>query len=165
VNINLTLFVQMIVFIVLIWFTMKFVWPMILGPMEERSRKIAVGIAAGEKGQKELAEANQRAESIVREARERARQVEEQAHRRYNETLEAAKQAAQTEGARLLAAAQVEVGNETIRASEQLRREFGTLVVQAAAQLVEHEVDAATHAKLLERLTDDIARVDRRGRE
>ena len=57
-NINLTLFVQMIVFIVLIWFTMKFVWPMILGPMEERSRKIALGIAAGEKGEQELAQAN-----------------------------------------------------------------------------------------------------------
>jgi F-type H+-transporting ATPase subunit b len=158
VNINLTLFVQMIVFIVLIWFTMKFVWPMILGPMDERSRKIALGIAAGERGQKELAEASERAEIIVREARERARQVEEQAHRRSNETLEAAKQAAQIEGARLLAAAQEEVGNESIRASEALRREFGSLVVQAASTLVEHEVDPATHAKLLERLTDDIAR-------
>jgi F-type H+-transporting ATPase subunit b len=158
VNINLTLFVQMIVFIVLIWFTMKFVWPMILGPMEERSRKIALGIAAGEKGEKELAEANARAEAIVHEARERARQVEEQTRRRSTETIEAAKQAAQAEGARLLDAARIEVGNETIRASEQLRREFGSLVVKAASQLVEHEVDPATHAKLLERLTDDIAR-------
>jgi F-type H+-transporting ATPase subunit b len=158
VNINLTLFVQMIVFIALIWFTMKFVWPMILGPMEERSRNIALGIAAGEKGQKELAEANARAETIVRDARDRAKQVDEQAQRRSAETLEAAKQAAQAEGARLLAAAQAEVSNESVRASEALRREFGTLVVQAASTLVEHEVDQATHAKLLERLTDDIAR-------
>jgi F-type H+-transporting ATPase subunit b len=158
VNINLTLFVQMIVFIVLIWFTMKFVWPMILGPMEERSRKIALGIAAGEKGEKELAEANARAEAIIREARERARQVEEQTQRRSTETIEAAKQAARAEGARLLAAAQAEVGNESVRASEQLRREFGSLVVKAASQLVEHEVDPATHARLLERLSDDIAR-------
>jgi F-type H+-transporting ATPase subunit b len=158
VNINLTLFVQMIVFIVLIWFTMKFVWPMILGPMEERSRKIALGIAAGEKGEQELAQANARAEAIVREARDRAKQVDEQAHRRSTETLEAAKQAARAEGDRLLAAAQAEVGNESVRASEQLRREFGTLVVKAASQLVEHEIDPATHAKLLERLTADIAR-------
>ena len=157
-NINLTLFVQMIVFIVLIWFTMKFVWPMILGPMEERSRKIALGIAAGEKGEKELAEANARAEAIIREARERARQVEEQTQRRSTDTIEAAKQAAQAEGARLLDAARTEVGNETIRASAQLRREFGSLVVKAASQLVEHEVDPATHAKLLKSLTDDIAR-------
>ena len=157
-NINLTLIVQMLVFVTLVWFTMKFVWPMILGPMEERSRNIALGIAAGEKGQKELAEANARAETIVREARDRAKQVDEQAQRRSTETIEAAKQAARAEGARLLAAAQAEVGNESVRASEALRREFGTLVVQAAAQLVEHEVDPATHAKLLARLTDDIAR-------
>ena len=157
-NINLTLFVQMIVFIALIWFTMKFVWPMILGPMEERSRNIALGIAAGEKGQKELAEANARAETIVREARDRAKQVDEQAQRRSTETIDAAKQAAQAEGARLLAAAQVEVSNESVRASEQLRREFGSLVVKAASTLVEHEVDPATHAKLLKSLTDDIAR-------
>jgi len=57
VNINLTLVVQMLVFIVLIWFTMKFVWPMILGPMEERSRKIAAGLTAAAKSEKDLGEA------------------------------------------------------------------------------------------------------------
>ena len=164
-DINATFIGQIVVFLIMLWFIAKVVVPMIAKPINERYAKIADGLAAADAGQKQLQEAGASAEQIVREARERARQVEEQAHRRYNETLEAAKQAAQTEGARLLAAAQVEVGNETIRASEQLRREFGTLVVQAAAQLVEHEVDPATHAKLLERLTDDIARVDPRGRE
>ena len=66
-NINLTLIVQMIVFITLIWFTMKFVWPMILGPMEERSQKIAAGLAAAEKGKADLASANERAEGILRQ--------------------------------------------------------------------------------------------------
>jgi len=164
-DINATFIGQIVVFLIMLWFIAKVVVPMIAKPINERYAKIADGLAAADAGQKQLQEAGASAEQIVREARERARQVEEQAHRRYNETLEAAKQAAQTEGARLLAAAQVEVGNETIRASEQLRREFGTLVVQAAAQLVEHEVDPATHAKLLERLTDDIARVDPRRRE
>ncbi|HEY2400502.1 MAG TPA: F0F1 ATP synthase subunit B, partial [Steroidobacteraceae bacterium] len=76
-NINLTLVVQMIVFVVLIWFTMKVVWPMILGPMEERSSKIAAGLAAGDKGQQELAQARDRADAIVREAREKATQIVE----------------------------------------------------------------------------------------
>ena len=160
-DINATFIGQIIVFLIMLWFIAKVVVPMIAKPIDERYAKIADGLAAADAGQKQLQEAGASAEQILREARERAKQVDDQAHRRYNETLEAAKQSAQTEGARLLAAAQVEVGNETIRASEQLRREFGTLVVQAAAQLVEHEVDAATHAKLLERLTDDIARVDR----
>ena len=64
-NINLTLIVQSLMFIVLIWFTMKFAWPLVLGPMEERSRKIAAGLAAAEKGKADLASANERAEAVL----------------------------------------------------------------------------------------------------
>jgi F-type H+-transporting ATPase subunit b len=91
VNINLTLIVQTLMFVVLIWFTMKFVWPMILGPMDERARKIAAGLAAAEKGTQELASANERAEAIMREARERAGQIIDQAQHRANDLVEDAK--------------------------------------------------------------------------
>jgi F-type H+-transporting ATPase subunit b len=157
-DINATFIGQIIVFLIMLWFIAKVVVPMIATPINERYKKIAEGLAAADAGQKQLQQAGASAEQILREARERAKQVDEQAQRRSTETIEAAKQAARAEGARLLAAAQVEVGNESVRASEALRREFGTLVVKAASQLVEHEVDPATHAKLLQRLTDDIAR-------
>jgi F-type H+-transporting ATPase subunit b len=157
-DINATFIGQIVVFLIMLWFIAKVVVPMIAKPINERFAKIADGLAAADAGQKQLQQASASAEQILREARERARQVDEQAQRRSSETLEAAKQAARAEGARLLAAAQAEVGNESVRASEQLRREFGSLVVKAASQLVEHEIDPATHAKLLERLTDDIAR-------
>ena len=90
-NINLTLIVQMLVFIVLIWFTMKFVWPMILGPMEERSKKIAQGLAAADRGEQSLAHAKEQADAIIREARERATQIIDQAQHRANELVEEAK--------------------------------------------------------------------------
>src|ERR1700685_574086 len=157
-DINATFIGQIIVFLIMLLFIAKVVVPMIATPINERYRKIADGLAAGEAGQKQLLQASADADQILREARERAKQVDEQAQRRSAETLEAAKQAAQAEGARLLAAAQAEVSNESVRASEALRREFGTLVVKAASQLIEREVDPATHARLLERLTDDIAR-------
>ena len=157
-DINATFIGQIIVFLIMLWFIAKVVVPMLADPINKRHAKIADGLAAADAGQKQLQQAGASAEQIVREARERAKQVDDLAQRRSAETIEAAKQAARAEGARLLAAAQAEVGNESIRASEALRREFGTLVVKAAAQLVEHEVDPATHAKLLERLTDDIAR-------
>ncbi len=157
-DINATFIGQIIVFLIMLWFIAKVVVPMIAKPIDERYAKIADGLAAADAGQKQLQQASASAEQIVREARERAKQVDEQAQRRSTETIEAAKQAAHAEGARLLAAAQAEVGNESVRASEALRREFGSLVVQAASRLVEHEVDPATHAKLLQRLTDDIAR-------
>jgi F-type H+-transporting ATPase subunit b len=157
-DINATFIGQIIVFLIMLWFIAKVVVPMIAAPINERYKKIAEGLAAADAGQKQLQQASASADQILREARDRARAVDEQAQRRSTETLEAAKQAARAEGERLLAKAQAEVGNESVRASEQLRREFGTLVVKAASQLVEHEVDATTHAKLLERLSDDIAR-------
>ncbi|TLY73343.1 MAG: F0F1 ATP synthase subunit B, partial [Gammaproteobacteria bacterium] len=115
-NINLTLIVQMIVFAVLVWFTMTFVWPLILGMMEERSRKIAQGLAAAEQGQQELAQARERADAIVREARERAHQIIDQAQHRANDLVEQAKGAASTEGQRLVAAAHQQIELEATRA-------------------------------------------------
>src|ERR1700683_1804988 len=157
-DINATLIGQIIVFLIMLWFIAKVVVPMIAKPIDERYAKIADGLAAADAGQKQLQQASARADQIGRQARERARKVDEQAQRRSTETIEAAKQAAQAEGARLLAAAQAEVSNESVRASEALRREFGSLVGQGGSTAVEHDIDPATHAKLLERLTDDIAR-------
>jgi F-type H+-transporting ATPase subunit b len=155
-NINLTLVVQMIVFIVLIWFTMKFVWPMILGPMEERSKKIAAGLAAGDKGQQELAQARDRADAILREARERASQIVEQAQRQANDLVDQAKGTATSEGARLVEQAKQQIELETSHAREALRREVATIAVSAASKVLEREINPQTHADLLSKLATQI---------
>ena len=155
-NINLTLIVQMIVFILLIWFTMKVVWPMILGPMNERERRIAHGLAAAEEGEKELAAARDRADAIVREARERANQIIDHAQLRANELVEQAKSAAGSEGARLIAAAQQQIELETTHARESLRREVAGIAVGAAAKLLGREIDARKHADLLDQLAAEV---------
>jgi F-type H+-transporting ATPase subunit b len=156
VNINLTLIVQMIVFIVLVWFTMKFVWPMILGPMEERSRKIAAGLAAAEKGQEELGQARDRAEAVIREARERANQIIDQAQHRANELVEQAKGTATAEGRRLVEAAKQQIELEAAHAREALRREVATIAVSAASKVLEREIDPRAHADLLSKLATQI---------
>jgi F-type H+-transporting ATPase subunit b len=156
VNINLTLIVQMIVFLVLIWFTMKFVWPMILGPMEERSRKIAAGLNAAEKGQQELAQARDRAEAVIREARERATQIIDQAQHRANDLVEQAKSSATAEGQRLVAAAKQQIELEASHAREALRREVATIAVSAASKVLEREIDPRAHADLLNKLAAQI---------
>ncbi|TLY58367.1 MAG: F0F1 ATP synthase subunit B [Gammaproteobacteria bacterium] len=155
-NINLTLIVQMIVFAVLVWFTMTFVWPLILGMMEERSRRIAQGLAAAEQGQQELAQARERADAIVREARERAHQIIDQAQHRANDLVEQAKGAASTEGQRLVAAAHQQIELEATRARESLRREVGQIAVIAASKLLGREIDARTHADLISKLATEI---------
>jgi len=155
-NINLTLVVQMIVFVVLIWFTMKVVWPMILGPMEERSKKIAAGLAAGDKGQQELAQARDRADAILREARERATQIVEQAQRQANDLVDQAKGTATSEGARLVEQAKQQIQLETSHAREALRREVATIAVTAASKVLEREINPQTHADLLSKLATQI---------
>ena len=155
-NINLTLIVQMIVFIVLIWFTMKVVWPMILGPMDERSKKIAAGHAAADKGQQELTQAHDRAEAIVREARERAGQIIDQAQHRANDLVEQAKGTATAEGRRLVEAAKQQIELEASHAREALRREVATIAVSAASKVLEREIDPRAHADLLSKLATQI---------
>jgi F-type H+-transporting ATPase subunit b len=156
VNINLTLVVQMIVFVVLIWFTKKFVWPMITVAMEERSRKIAMGLAAAEKGQQELAQANQKSDAIIREARERATQIIDQAQHRANDLVEQAKSTATQEGQRLVAAAQQQITLESNRAREALRKEVAQIAVGAASKLLEREIDPRAHADLISKLAMQI---------
>lgn len=150
-NINLTLIVQMVVFLTLVWFTMKLVWPLILRPMDERAKKIATGLAAAEKGQHDLAQAEQRAGEVIREARERANVIIDQAQHRANDVVEQAKSTAVSEGSRLVAAAQQQIVLEQNRAREQLRREVGQLAVSAASQLLQREIDPRAHADLLDK--------------
>ena len=155
-NINLTLVIQMIVFVILVGFTMRFVWPMLTSAMEERTRKIAMGLAAAEKGREELAAAEKRADAVLREARERAHQIVEQAQRRANDMLEQARTAASAEGQRVVAAAQQQIDLEASRVREALRRDVAQLVVETASKLLEREIDARAHADLIDKLAAQV---------
>jgi F-type H+-transporting ATPase subunit b len=156
VNINLTLIVQMLVFALLIFGVMKWGWPKLIIAMDERSRKIALGLAAGEKGEQALTEARGNADAIIREARERATQIIDQAQHRAGEIVEAAKGTASTEGARLVAAAHQQIELDTSQARESLRREVAGIAVGAASKLLGREIDARAHADLLDQLATQI---------
>lgn len=155
-NINLTLIVQMLVFATLVFAVMKWVWPVILGAMDERERKIAQGLAAAEEGEKELSQAREKADGIIREARERANQIIDHAQHRASDLVEQAKGTASTEGARLIAAAHQQIELDTTHARESLRREVAGIAVDAAAKLLGREIDARKHADLLDQLAAEV---------
>jgi F-type H+-transporting ATPase subunit b len=156
VNINLTLVVQMVVFATLILITMKWIWPPLLKMMDERARKIAQGLAAAEKGERELAEARTRADTIVREARERAREIIDHAQHAARDIVEQAKGEARNESARIVANAQEQIELATTRARESLRREVAGIAVAAASKLIGREIDTRRHADLLDQLAAQI---------
>jgi len=155
-EINATLIGQAIVFLILIWFTMKFIWPPLMQSVAERQKKIADGLAAAERGQKDLDEAKRRADGIIREARERATQIIDHAQQRANELVDQAKGTATQEGQRLVAAAQQQIDLEAQRARESLRREVGALAISTASKLLEREIDERTHADLITKLAAQI---------
>jgi F-type H+-transporting ATPase subunit b len=156
VNINLTLVIQMVVFALTVWIAMKYVWPMLQGPLDERAKKIATGLAAAEKGQQDAAQAEARAESVVREARDRANQILDAASKRSNEIVEAAKQAAQSEGDRLIASAKQQIELEASKAREELRKQVAELTVRTASKVLGREIDPARHAEILGKLATEI---------
>ncbi|MGA2564206.1 MAG: F0F1 ATP synthase subunit B [Steroidobacteraceae bacterium] len=157
-ELNATFIGQIIVFLILVWVLAKYGVPPLTRANSERRQKIADGLAAADRGQKELEAAATRSEQLMREARERARAIEDQAARRANELLAEAKQNAEGEGARIVQAARAEADNEAARTREALQREFGQLVVAGASRLLEREIDPAAHAQLLDELARDIAR-------
>lgn len=155
-NINATIIGQAIVFLVLIWFSWKFIWPPLMKAVEDRQKKIADGLAAAERGQKELQQAHGEAAGIVNEARDKALKIVDQANRRSNEIIEEARATAISEGQRLVGDARQEVALEQSRARDALRKDVATLAVAGASRLLEREIDPKAHADLIEKLAREI---------
>ncbi len=151
-NITVTLIVQMLVFAIFIWVVMTFIWPIILGAMNEREKKIAAGLAAAEQGQKDLSEANSRAEDVIKEARQRALTIEAQARTQANQIIDEARKAASLEGERALASAQSQIALESNRARDALRGQVVSLAVAGARRVLEREIDPKAHGELLDQL-------------
>ena len=151
-NITVTLIVQMVVFAIFVWVVMTFIWPIILGAMSEREKKIAAGLAAAEQGQMDLSEAKSRADEVIKEARTRAQTIEAQAQTRANQIMEEARKAASLEGEKALAAAKSQIDLESNRARDALRGQVVSLAVAGAKRVLEKEIDPKTHGELLDQL-------------
>jgi len=152
VSITGTLIVQMIVFAILVWFTMKFVWPPITAALDERAQKIAEGLSAADRAKADLAKANKRVEEQLMSARDDAAKRLADAERLAQSMVEEAKGRASEEGAKIIAAAKAEAEQEMVKAREALRDQVAVLAVKGAEQILKREVNATVHAELLGRL-------------
>ena len=157
-NLTATLIIQMLVFLILGWITMKFIWPPLITAIEERQRKIADGLAAADKGEKSLADAQTAVTDLLKEARSQATKIVDQAHRRSNEMIDEAKGTAVAEGQRLIGEARQEVALDKSKVRDQLRAEVGALAVAGASQVLGREINASAHADLIEQLAKEIER-------
>jgi F-type H+-transporting ATPase subunit b len=156
VSINATLFVQLVVFAILVWFTMRFVWPPITKAIDERTQKIADGLSAAERARLELSNANRRVDEQLSAARDDAAKRLADAERLAQSMIEDAKSRAAEEGAKIVAAARAEAQQEMVKAREVLRGQVAELAVRGAEQILRREVDSGVHADLLSRLQTEL---------
>ena len=140
-------------FAVLVWFINRFLWDPITGMLENRTKRIADGLAAAEKGRHELELAEKRSVEYIKKAKEQANEIISQAQKRASEIVEEAKEDAREEGERLLVAARAEIGQEMQQAREQLKGEVAGLAVTGAEQILLREVDQAAHKDILDKLS------------
>ena len=155
-NLNATLFAQLIVFGILVWFTMRFVWPPIVKALDERAEKVAEGLAAAERGKSDFEQAEKRVAEILAEGRTQVTDMVTNAEKRAAQIVEEAKEQAAGEAARIMAQAKADVAQEANRAREALREQVAVLAVKGAESILRSEVDASRHAQMLASLKQEL---------
>lgn len=155
-NLNLTLLGQMITFALFVWFTMKFVWPMITETMHERQNKIADGLAAAEQGLKDLEMAEHRSLEILTEAKAKAASILENANQRANHIIEESKAKARIEGDRLIELAESEIQQQYVSAKESLFNQVSDIALSASEKILKREVDADSNNQIINELVGDL---------
>jgi F-type H+-transporting ATPase subunit b len=151
-NINATLFVQLAVFFIGAWVTMKFIWPPLIRSLEERQKKIADGLAAADRGQKSLEEAKRRIAEEQAAERAHVQQLIAEAEKRGQAIVDSAREQAKVEADRIVEAAKAEATQEMQRAKEALRDQVAVLAIAGAEQILKREVNPQVHSDLLSQL-------------
>jgi len=155
-NINLTIIGQAISFAIFVFLCMKYVWPPIMGALRERQDKIAQSLADAEQGAQRREEAEAEVETMLQDAKAQAAEIVAQAQKRGNEIIDESKATARSEGERLKAAAQSEIEQEVVTAREDLRKQVGSIAVAGAGKILGTEVNAESHAKVLDDLVGQL---------
>ena len=151
-DLNYTFFLQALSFAILIFFTMKFIWPPLMAAIEERQKRIAEGLAAADRSQRDLAQAEERVNELLREARGKAGEIIAQAEARASQIIDAAKNEAIAEAERQKSVALAEIDSAAHRAKEELRKQMSVLAVAGAEKLIRREIDGNAHKALLDEL-------------
>lgn len=155
-NLNATLLGQVVIFILFVWFTLKYIWPPLMKAMKDRQKKIVDGLAAAEQGRHKLQLAKAKVEGMLREAKQESSNILDQTNMQASKIVDAAKIRAQKEGQRLIDGAKIEIEQQIQSTKEALQKELTQLVIAGAGKILEKEVDQKTHEKMLDQLISEI---------
>ncbi len=155
-NFNATLIGQSLTFLVFVWFCMKYIWPPLMAALEERNARISDGLAAAEQGQKDLEDAQSKVSDSLTDAKQQAQEIINQAQKRANEIVDESKDIARDEAEKIKISASSDIDQQINSAREQLRKEVSGIALAGAEQILKREIDAKTHAAVLDELVAQI---------
>ena len=155
-NFNATLIGQTITFIVFVWFCMKYIWPPLMAALDERNARISEGLAAAQRGQQDLEDAQTKVSESLNDAKAQAQEIINQAQKRANEIVDEAKGSAREEADKIKLAASADIDQQVTAAREHLRKEVSLIALAGAEQILKREVDAKVHADVLDELVAQI---------
>lgn len=155
-SINATLFGQMITFALFVWFTMRFVWPPIIKALSDRQAKIADGLAAADRGHRDLELAKKKASEAIHTAKQEAHTILDEAKRRASLIEQEAKESARLEQKRLVGKAEEEANRLFEDAKDKLRHEVAKIAVAGAERITKRTVDASMHKAVLDELIQEL---------
>jgi len=145
-NFNATLIGQTVTFILFVWFCMKYIWPPLMAALDERNARISEGLAAAQRGQQDLVDAQAKVSDSLNDAKQQAQEIINQAQKRANEIVDDAKGAARDEADKIKVAASADIDQQVNSAREELRKEVSSIALAGAEQILKREVDAKVHA-------------------
>ena len=155
-NFNATLIGQSITFVIFVWFCMKYIWPPLMAALEERNARISEGLAAAQRGQQDLEDAQAKVSESLNDAKAQAQEIINQAQKLANEIVDEAKDGARDEAEKIKTAASADIEQQVTAAREQLRKEVSVIALAGAEQILKREVDAKAHAEVLDELVAQI---------
>ncbi len=155
-NINATLLAQSVVFLALVWFTMKFIWPLVIEAIDKRNKEIADGLEAAARGRSELDLAQERIEKLVADARRQASEIIDQANARAARIVEEGREEGEQERLRLVATAHSDIQREVTQARDELRDNVASIAIAGAEKILQREIDARAHGEMLQRFANQI---------
>ena len=155
-NINATLLAQSVVFLALVWFTMRFIWPLVIEAIDKRNKEIADGLEAAARGRSELDLAQERVEKLVADARRQASEIIDQANGRAARIVDEGREEGEQERLRLVATAHSDIQREVTQARDELRDQVASMAIAGAEKILQREIDARAHGDMLQRFANQI---------
>ena len=155
-NINATLLAQSVVFLALVWFTMKFIWPLVIEAIDKRNKEIADGLEAAARGRSELDLAQERIDKLVADARRQASEIIDQANGRAARIIDEGREEGEQERLRLVATAHSDIQREVTQARDELRDQVASMAIAGAEKILQREIDARAHGDMLQRFANQI---------